>query len=171
MYNNFDYVNKIRGIIMLKLIKGLFITLLVSFYLSFFVTIGYQIVVVHSALISGIKNFGQINIGIITLIIIGFLPIILWSMVSKSQIPILKETWGFRLLISEIAIVFTVCLFVSKSIFNSIAKQIISFDKSFMLNFRGRVVLIEVLSIGVPFVIFLYLSKKVYERLAKKTEE
>jgi len=156
---------------MLKFIKGLFVTLLVSFYFSYCATIVYQMFVVHRALINGSKNFGQVNLGIISLIIISFFPIMMWKLVANSEVPILKETWGFRLLLSEIAFIFTGCLFISKSIFNSIATPIINSGSNFTLNIKGRVALIEILSIGIPFIIFLYLSKKVYERLLTKTEE
>lgn len=154
---------------MLKFIKTLFVILLISFYLAYFVTIGSQIVVVHKALIAGSKNIDSISLGIFSVIILAFLPIIMWKLAADSEVPMLKETWGFRLLLSQMAMAFTLCLFISKSIFNATAKSIMSFDNSFVLNTSGRIMLIEILSIGVPIILFLYLSKKLYERLLKKS--
>lgn len=156
---------------MLRFIKALFVTLLLSFYFSYCATILYQMFVVHRALIVGSKNFGQVNLGIISLIIIGCLPMMMWKLAANSEIPLLKETWGFRLLLSWMAAIFTACLFISKSVFNGVAKQMSSFDNNFVLSATGRIVLIEILSIGVPFVLFLYGSKKIYERLLSKTDE
>lgn len=159
---------------MFRFIKDYFLALvvllLVSFYFSYFATIGYQMFTVHKLLIDG-KSFGQVNFGLLTFIIFAFLPIIMWKMVAGSELPILKETLGFRLLLSEIAIVFTISLFISKIIFNSIAKPVMSFSSSFILDTKGRIVLIEIFSIAVPLVIFLYLTKKVVSHFLKKIEE
>lgn len=158
---------------MFRFIKDYFLALVVlllfSFYLSYFFTVGYQIVGTHRALING-KSFGSINFGIITFIIFAFLPIIMWRILMNSEVPLLKETLGARLLLSQITIVLTISLFISKAIFNSVAKSVMTLEKDFVLGIQGRVVLIEILSIGIPFIIFLYLTKKVVSCFLTKIE-
>lgn len=159
---------------MLKFIKdrlfSLIVVLFASFYISYFVTVGYQIICVHRLLITE-HNVKQINFGLITFVIFAFVPILLWKMVADSEIPILKETIGIRFILSEIAIVFTICLFISKSIFNSIAGTIMAFESDRILDLKGRVVLIEVLSVVIPFILFLYLSNKVILHFLRKFKE
>lgn len=158
---------------MFRFIKDYFfslvILLFISFYFSYFITVNYQIFCVHHDLVNG-KNFKQINFTLITFVVFGILPILLWKITARSELPILKETSGFRLLLSEIAFVFTIALFISKSIFNSVAKSIMAFDNNF-LGEHGKIILVEVLSIAIPLILFLYVSKKVISHFMQNIRE
>jgi CDP-diglyceride synthetase len=159
---------------MFKFIKDyfskMFILFFTFFYISYFVTVIYFCVKAHYYLIKG-QNFKEVSFGILTFIIFGFLPILLWRMTSKSEFPILKETNGLRYVMSWIAMVFTICIFISKSIFNSVARSIVNWNNNIIFDEKGRIVLVEVLSVGIPLIIFLYLSKKVVSHFLKEDKE
>lgn len=159
---------------MFKFIKNyllfLIVLLFASFYIANFCAINYEIIGVHKTLITkGIVK--HIDFGIITFIIFAFMPIFLWKMTADSEVPILKETSGFRLILCAIAIPFTICIFVSKSIFNSIAKPVILWENDLILDKTGRIAFIEVLACAIPFILFIYLTKKLVSYLIKKSEE
>jgi hypothetical protein len=67
--------------------------------------------------------------------------------------------------------VFTICFFISKSIFNSVAKSVVNWNNNIIFDQKGRIVLVEVLSVGVPLIIFLYLSKKVISHFLNDDKE
>lgn len=159
---------------MFKFIKNYFIflvtVLFLSFYFSYVITLGYQIYMTHQTMIAG-KAFKPIEFGLITFVITAFIPLMLWKMVADSEVPLLKETLGIRFILSIMALSFTISLFISKSIFNSVAIPIINFESSSVLGHNGRVVLVEILSLAIPFIIFLYLTKTFVSFFAKKSEE
>lgn len=159
---------------MIDFIKNSLLTLIAllffSFYVSFAFTVGIQVCAAHKLLFAN-HTPQIINLGIITFVICGFVPIFLWKIIEGSQMPILKETLGARLILSQLAIAFTICLFISKSIYNSIAKPIVSLENDVLLDINGRIVLVEILSLAIPGLVFLYISKKVIHYYLKKFKE
>lgn len=163
-----------RGIEMLRFLKDSFYSLITifftSFYASYFVTVNYQIFSIHKSLIVD-RSVNEISFGIITFVIFAFLPIMLWRMTADSEIPLFKRTERVRLLLSYIEIVYTGCLFISKIIFNAIAKDVMSWQADIILDAKGRALFVEIFSIGIPFILFLWLTKKVVTHFKKENNE
>jgi hypothetical protein len=157
----------------MKFFKDYFLALIVIFfaalYIGYFFTFGDYFIGAHRLLIAG-KGVQEIHFGIITFIIFSFLPILMWKLVFNSEVPILKETLGVRLVLSVLAIAFTISLFISKGIFNAVANPLLQFEGETILDKHGKTILIEVLSLGIPFIVFLYLTKKIVFYFIKKFE-
>lgn len=159
---------------MLRFLKNSFFSLITvffaSFYASYFATVNYQIFSIHRRLIED-RSANGISFGIITFVIFAFLPIMLWRMTADSEIPLLKSTRRARLLLSYIIIAYTTSLFASKIIFNAIAKDVMSWETDLIFDAKGRVMFVEVFSIGVPFVLFLWLTQKVVYYFTREDNE
>lgn len=159
---------------MLRFIRDSFYSLLtvffVSFYASYFMTVNYQIFRIHKKIIES-RVAESINFGIITFVIFAFLPIMLWRMTADSEIPLLKRTRRARLILSYLMIIYTGCLFVSKIIFNAIAKDVMTWEMDIIFDAKGKVVFVEVFALAVPFVLFLWLTLKVVSHFNRENNE